>query len=308
MYKLRALIIVDTLDIVALDFRQLLDSIGYTTELVSYDQVTLGLIALIQPNILFLHVSKQETLDNGILKVFQHENISGIPLVALTSQKEVASLMFEFATVVLLLPVSEEHLINLFSFLGSIDSDVAKSPWDRLTGFYVPSFFKTRLQQALDHSRKNDNNRFIVYTINLEHLFLSNQKNGLLHHQRILEGVAIVLRKLLRPMDIVSRFDDNQFLVLIDDATDRFAPATIAGRMHIEFEELLADIGLDGNTKIDIGILYCNPSYNSVDEILKDAQMSLQMARQDNLSSYKVFVRKRPNNNWSQYDPLARVN
>ena len=288
---LRALIIVDALDILPLDFRQLLDGAGYFTELVNYNQVTLDQITHIRPSIVFLYVSKYETLDSGILELFQDERISNIPLIALATRKDVANRMFSVATIVLPLPVSEQRLLSLFSLFGSLEKSKEKSPWDDLTGFYAPSFFKTRLQQALDHSRKNENIRFIVYTINLEYLLEYDLKYGL---KNMLQGVANALRKLLRPADIVSRFDANQFLVLIEDAADRFTPATLAERMHAEFEDFLVKAGLLNHLKVDIGVLHCNSEYRSVDEILNDAQMALQMARQDYLGSYQVFIRNRP--------------
>lgn len=294
MYLPHVLLIVDSLDIESLDFRQLLDTAGYSTELIVYDKVTIEQIKHIQPNVIFFHNSKHELPGEEVAKLFKDERISEIPVVALTANKEIANLMLSIATVVLLLPVSEQRLLNLFSLLGAIDKSVEKSPWDTLTGFYVPSFFKTRLQQALDHSRQIADDRFIVYTINLEHLLNYNTEYGIEYRQRILQGIARVLQKVLRPTDIVSRFDSDQFLVLIEDVIDRFTPATIAGRMYLEFEDYLVSAKLKDQIKIDIGIIYCNSDYNNADEILNDAQMALQMAKQDNLSSYKVFVRNRP--------------
>ena len=45
----RALIIVDTLDIVSLDFRQTLDNAGYATELVLDNQVAFDQVVQIEP-------------------------------------------------------------------------------------------------------------------------------------------------------------------------------------------------------------------------------------------------------------------
>ena len=307
MILTRALIIVDSLDIDSLAFRQLLDSTGYATELIACDQVTLDRISHIQPNVIFLHNSRNEIPGNEIIELLQSEKLNDIPVVALTSQKEVANLLFSIATVVLLLPVAEQRLINLFSLLGSLDKSEEKSPWDALTGFYTPSFFNTRLKMALEHSRQVENSRFIVYTINLDYPTYYNKKAGDEQRQRVLQGLAKVLQNVLRPADIVSRFDFNQFMVLIEDATDNFTPATIAGRMHLEFEDYLINERLKEEFKVDIGVIYCNSDYKSADEIVSDAQMALQMARQDVLGSYKVFVRNRPKSKLSQLQSMARA-
>ena len=294
VYMLRALIIVDALDILPLDFRQLLDAAGYSTELVNHNQVTLDQITRVQPSIIFLYVSKLETLEGGVQELFQNERISNIPLVALATRKKIANQLFSVATMVLPLPVSEQRLSNIFSLFGSLKKSKENSPWDSLTGFYTPSFFRARLQQVLEHSRKNKSNRFIVYTINLEYARERGSNYELKNHEYMLQGVASVLRELLRPTDVVSRFDANQFHVLIEEVADRFTPTTLAERMQAEIEGFLVKAGLMSQLKIDIGVLYCNSEYKSVDEILNDAQMALQMARQDYLGNYQVFIRNRP--------------
>jgi len=304
---LRALIIVDALDILPLDFRQLLDAAGYSTELVNHNQVTLDQIIRIQPSIVFLYVSKYETLDSGMSELFQDERISNIPLVALATRKEIVNQMFSVATMVLPLPVNEQRLLNLFSLFGSLGKSEEKSPWDALTGFYTPSFFRTRLQQVLEHSRRNENNRVIVFTINLEYPRKYDPNYELKNYEYMLQCVSNALRKLLRPTDIVSKFDTNQFHVLIEDADDRFTPATVAERMRAEIEGYLEKAGLVSQPKIDIGVLYCNSEYKSVDEILNDAQMALQMAKQDYLGSYQVFIRNRPKEHRISEQPPVRL-
>lgn len=296
MYSPRALIIVDVLDLVSLDLRQLLDNAGYSTELVLYMETSPDHVVQIDPNIIFFYISKTESLEKGALEFFQDAQLSDIPMVALTADKELANLMFSLATVVLLLPVSEQRLVNLFSLLSSIDSSssLGKNPWDALTGFYTSSFFKTRLQQALADAKEAENSRFILYTINLEYLLKTKFDYGNRFRRQVLEGFSQVLRKLLRPTDIVSRFDDEQFMVLIENVAQTFTPATIAGRMLFEFEEFLVDSGLKEHIKIDIGVQYCNADYLNVDEILNDSRMAMQLAKQDSLGSYRVFVRNRP--------------
>lgn len=296
MYSPRALIIVDILDLVSLDLRQLLDNAGYSTDLVLYSETSPDQVGQIEPNILFFYISKSDSLESGALEFFQDAQLSDIPMIALTADKGLANLMFSLATVVLLLPVSEQRLVNLFSLLSSIDSSASlgKNPWDALTGFYTPSFFKTRLQQALADTKEAENSRFILYTINLEYLLKKKIDYGNIFRRKVLEGFSQVLRKLLRPTDIVSRFDDEQFMVLIENVAQTFTPATIAGRMLFEFEEFLVNGGLKEQIKIDIGVQYCNADYLNVDEILNDARMAMQLAKQDNLGSYRVFMRNRP--------------
>jgi diguanylate cyclase (GGDEF)-like protein len=292
MDKSRALIIVDTLDIVSLDFRQTLDNAGYATELVIESQVTLEQVAYIKPDVIFLHLDLPAFSGADLFKTLQNNaRLKDIPVVALVAYKEVANRLFSFADVVLLRPVNHERLANLLSLLCSIDKPMDQTPWDALTGFYTPSFFIARLNRAIKKSHQTGPNDFIVFSINLDQLMKYEKKFGKEYRQQILQGTAKVLKKVLRPADIVSCFGSDQFLVLIENSVDRYAPVSIAERMKFEFDEFLVNSGLKNRIKIEIGVLYCAAEYETTDDVLRDAQLTLQLARQDKRSTYKVFER-----------------
>lgn len=292
MDKSRALIIVDTLDIVSLDFRQTLDNAGYATELVIESQMTLEQVAYIKPDVIFLHLDLPAFSGADLFKTLQNNvRLKDIPVVALVAYKEVANRLFSFADVVLLRPVNHERLANLLSLLCSIDKPMDQTPWDALTGFYTPSFFIARLNRVIKKSHQTGPNDFIVFSINLGQLMKYEKKFGKEYRQQILQGTAKVLKKVLRPADIVSCFGSDQFLVLIENSVDRYAPVSIAERMQFEFDEFLVNSGLKNRINIEIGVLYCTAEYETTDDVLRDAQLTLQLVRQDKRNVYKVFER-----------------
>lgn len=304
----RALIIVDTLDIVSLDFRQTLDNAGYATELIIDSQVTLDQIAYIKPDVIFLHLDLPVVSGTTLYQTLQNDaNLKNIPVVVLAAYKEVANKLFSSADVVLLRPVNHERLTNLLSLLCSIDKPIDQTPWDALTGFYTPSFFTARLNQVIKKSHQNGQHDFIVFSINLGQLMKYEKKFGKEYRQQILQGTANVLKKVLRPADIVSRFESDQFLVLIENAVDRFAPVSIAERMQFEFDEFLTNAGLKNRIKIEIGALYCAKEYETADEVLHDTQLALQMVKWDKRTTYKVYKRETLPNQPAGIRSLAEV-
>lgn len=304
----RALIIVDTLDIVSLDFRQTLDNAGYATELIIDSQVTLDQIAYIKPDVIFLHLDLPVVSGTTLYQTLQNDaNLKNIPVVVLAAYKEVANKLFSSADVVLLRPVNHERLTNLLSLLCSIDKPIDQTPWDALTGFYTPSFFTARLNQVIKKSHQNGQHDFIVFSINLGQLMKYEKKFGKEYRQQILQGTANVLKKVLRPADIVSRFESDQFLVLIENAVDRFAPVSIAERMQFEFDEFLINAGLKNRIKIEIGALYCAKEYETADEVLHDTQLALQMVKWDKRTTYKVYKRETLPNQPAGIRSLAEV-
>ena len=290
--KPRALIIVDTLDIVSLDFRQTLDNAGYSTELVIDGQATSGQIARIKPNVIFLHLDLPTISGTALLQALNSDvRLKGIPVVGLVAYKEVANDLFVFADVVLLRPVDHERLAKLLSLLCSIDKPMDTTPWDALTGFYTPSFFVARLNQVIESSRQNGKYNFIAFSINLEQLMKYEKKFGKEYRQQILQGAARALKKVLRPADIVSRFEEDQFLVLIENAVDRFAPLSIVERMTFEFDEYLLSSGLKNRIKVEIGILDCMAKYETPEDVLRDARNSLQKVKEKHLGGQKILKR-----------------
>ena len=286
----RAVIIVDTLDIVSLDFRQTLDNAGYATELVIDSQTTPAQIANIKPDVIFLHLDLPTIPGTVLFQALKSDmHLKSIPVVALAAYKEVANRMFSLADVVLLRPVNHERLTSLLSLLCSIDKPIDQTPWDALTGFYTPSFFTARLNQAIMKSHQDGDSDFIVFSINLDQLLKYEKKFGKEYRQQVLQGIAKVLKKVLRPADIVSRFESDHFLVLIENAVDRFTPVSIVERMQFEFEEFLLNSGLKKRIKIEIGALYCTAEYESADDVFRDAQLAVQMARQDKHSDFKIL-------------------
>ena len=293
MNKPYALIIVDDLDIASLDFRQTLDGAGYSTELVLHNQIDVEQISRIQPDIIFTHFSFPEISGLDLLvKIREAELLSSIPVVGLVTYKEVATSLCSYVDSVLLRPVSRDRLANLLSLLGSAESATDKNPWDALTGLFSPAFFMARLNHVLKHSRQIRGNQFMVFSINLGQLLDYEKKFGKEYRQQFLQGVAKVLKKVLRLSDVVARFDADQFLILIEDAVDRFAPVSIADRMQSEFEEYLVSIGLKNRIKINIGGIYCTSDYKTVDEVLHDVQYALYLAEKDTKHGFKVYDRK----------------
>ena len=101
-----ALVVVDDLDIASLDFRQTLDGIGYSTELVQHDQINVEQISQIQPNIIFAHFSLPEIsgLDT-LMEIRKDDRLKSVPVVGLVTYKEVATNLCSHVDSVLLRPV-----------------------------------------------------------------------------------------------------------------------------------------------------------------------------------------------------------
>jgi len=266
-----ALIIVDALDIASLAFRQTLDLAGYQTELMVCDQVTPAQVIRVQPKVIFLHHSLAEVPQVEIFEQNQMDEISKkIPVIALASSDEVAKNLYSLASVVLVKPIARERLFELLRSMDDTDIFIDKTPWDALAGLCSPAFFLARLNQIIKRSQRSIHDEFSMFSINLDQLMTYEKKFGKEYRQHFLQGVSNVLKKVLQPADIVTSFESNLFMVLVDKAIDRYAPMSIADCMRFEFNEFLVSEGLKNRIKIDIDVFHCTEQYKTANEMLAD--------------------------------------
>jgi diguanylate cyclase (GGDEF)-like protein len=288
MTKPRVLMIVDTVEVASLDLRGALDNAGYATEFVLDSQVTLDQIARIKPDLIFLHIDQATISRENPYQVLQNDKrLKTIPVIVLAAYKEVADQLYSFADVVLVQPVSYERLTNLLSLLCSIDKPKDQTPWEPITGFYTPSYFIARLNQAIQKSLQDQKNDFIVFSINLDQLKQDENTFGQEDWQRILHAAARVIKKVLRITDIISRFEPDKFLVLIEDVVDNHAATSIADRVQRELDKFLISAGIKERHVIGIGVLYGNGEYKTADEVLHDTQLAVEMTQKNPRSDYE---------------------
>ena len=280
--------IVDTVEVASLDLRETLDNAGYATEFILDSQVTLNQIARIKPDLIFLHIDQATISRTNPYQFLQNDKrLKAIPVIVLAAYKEVADQLYSFADVVLVQPVSYERLTNLLSLFYSIDKPKDHTPWEPITGFYTPSYFIARLNQAIQKSLQDKMNDFIVFSINIDQLKKNENTFGQEDWQRILHTAARVIKKVLRVTDIISRFEPDKFLVLIEDVVDNHAATSIADRVQHELDKFLISAGIKERHIIGIGVLYGNGEYKTADEVLHDTQFAVEITQKNPRSDYE---------------------
>ena len=118
--------------------------------------------------------------------------------------------------------------------------------------------------------------------------------NDSLGHQAgdaILEEVARRLERTIRPADTVARFGGDEFAVLLDGVAGSDEAALIADRLLAELE---APTSLDGQLvypRASIGICMSDEDLLSqdADELLRNADVAMYMAKRDTKGRYRLF-------------------
>ncbi|HLF75627.1 MAG TPA: diguanylate cyclase [Anaerolineales bacterium] len=274
-----ALIIEDDRDIVAL-FRHVLDLAGYRTEIVLHGKVAVEHLAESTPDIVLLDLNLPGVSGGEILAMMKaEERLKNIPVVVITAHPHLVETLPAAPQLVLIKPVNIEQMSNLIQRICPTEKAMESLPWDVLTGVYNRSFFLARLSYALERAKQLRQTKFAVLYMDLGHSNKINYLFGQEYNKRVLQESAALLRTILRPTDTIARLEGYVFSILIEDVSNHDTPILIASRVQNRVRKYLARFEDELQVRANVGIVLCGEEYHSVDEILRDAERSLAMAK-----------------------------
>jgi len=123
------------------------------------------------------------------------------------------------------------------------------------------------------------------------------QVNDSLGHaagDQVLRGMAERLRKMLRPMDTISRYGGDEFTLLFEDMDTEREVVVIAERIS---HALALPIALNhGHTAVtvSIGVATVSDPDAAPHEVLREADAAMYRAKRSGRSRFELFDESRP--------------
>jgi diguanylate cyclase (GGDEF)-like protein len=276
-----ALIVEDDRDIVAL-FRHVLDLAGYRTEIVLNGKVAAEQLARSTPDIVLLDLGLPGMSGGEILAMMRaDERLKNVPVVVITAHAHLVEALPAAPQLVLIKPVNIEQMSNLIQRICPTEAPMESLPWDVLTGVYNRSFFMARLAYALERAKQLRQNKFAVLYLDLGQSTKINYLFGKEYNKRVLQESAALLKTILRPTDTMARLGGDVFVVLIEDVNNHETPILIASRVQNRIRKYLAKSENELQVRANVGIVLCGEEYTSVEDILRDAEQAMQLAKSD---------------------------
>jgi diguanylate cyclase (GGDEF)-like protein len=306
MEKPFALIIEDDRDIVAL-FRHVMDLAGYRTEIVLHGGVAVDYLSKSIPDIVLLDLSLPGVSGGEILAMMHaDERLKNVPVVVITAHPHLVETLRVKPQLVLIKPVNIEQMSNLILRICPTEKSLESLPWDVLTGVYNRSFFVARLAYALERAKQLHENRFAVLYLDLGHSNKINFLFGVEYNKRVLKESAALIKTILRPTDTIARLGGDVFAILIEDVSNHETPILVASRVQNKVRKYLGKLESELQVRANVGIVLCGEEYDSVDEIVHEAEQTLALAKSDRKKMLEV-LRSKPINPVKNVDFLSPV-
>jgi len=162
---------------------------------------------------------------------------------------------------------------------------------DALTGLPNRNFFLDQLKELLQKTRENTEINFSVLFLDLRNFKTINDSLGHNMGDRLIKNVAKRLESMIRDEDMVARFSGDKFGVILTDLLSKDEATGFADRLAKRLAEPYTLDGRQVFTSAKIGIAYGNSKYPEAEDILRDADIAMYYAK-DNNENYVIFDQK----------------
>ena len=162
---------------------------------------------------------------------------------------------------------------------------------DQITGLANRALFQDRVSHALERQTR-DGSPVAVLFMDLDDFKTINDSLGHAAGDQLLVALAERLVGRLRTADTAARLGGDEFGVLLEDGgDDGLTAADVAGRILETLEEPFHLDGTEVYARASIGISVAEPDdpVGSADELLRNADVAMYMAKEGGKARYQLF-------------------
>jgi len=161
---------------------------------------------------------------------------------------------------------------------------------DALTGLPNRSVAETRLQQAIQQSRRTGQPLAVLF-IDLDRFKTINDSLGHQTGDALLRQVALRLGHCIRDADTVSRFGGDEFVVLLNGISGSGEALQIAQRLRVALSAPYAVDTVELNVSCSVGIAMFPDDAQDMDELMRHADAAMYEAKASGRDSVYFFTR-----------------
>jgi putative two-component system response regulator len=152
------------------------------------------------------------------------------------------------------------------------ESEIGAPFTDSLTGLYNNGFFQISLANEVKRSERYGN-VFSVAIIDVDSFSHFNMSHGPLEGDRLLKGVARIIKKNIREVDLAARYSGNSFAIIVTESNCQ-QTLVVADRIRND----IADKS-NGDSTVSIGIASCPDDAVTTRKLITKANEALIKAK-----------------------------
>jgi diguanylate cyclase (GGDEF)-like protein len=160
---------------------------------------------------------------------------------------------------------------------------------DALTGLPNRSYLLDRLTRVLGRLRREPHRQSALLYLDVDRFKVINDSLGHLAGDEVLREVSRRLLSCVRDPDLVARLAGDEFAVLLEDVPFPEIAIKVAERIRAALGKPLHVAGRELTPSASIGIALVDPSYQTADEALKDADVALYRAKEQGRNRFELF-------------------
>ncbi len=160
---------------------------------------------------------------------------------------------------------------------------------DGLTDLANRALFMDRLRHAIEISKRTLDYGYSILYLDLDSFKSINDRLGHAAGDITLVEVSSRLINCTRSVDTGARFGGDEFVILLENASEPVTDISIANRILTEMERPIIVHGKDIFISCSVGIVQGISEYVNAEDIIRDADIAMYHAKEKGKSRYEIF-------------------